>query len=45
VVLRERGPLGPLMLARVEHLEAIGALGPGEREEEVVIVRGRTTAA
>jgi release factor glutamine methyltransferase len=45
VVLRERGPLGPLMLARVEHLEAIGALRPGEREEEVVIVRGRKRAA
>ena len=41
VIARERGPLGPLMLERVEHLEAIGALAPGEREEEVVIVRGR----
>ena len=41
VVARERGPLGPLMLARVEQLEASGALKPGEREEDVVIVRGR----
>jgi release factor glutamine methyltransferase len=41
VPVRERGPLGPLMLARVEQLEASGALRPGEREEEVVIVRGR----
>jgi release factor glutamine methyltransferase len=41
VVARERGPLGPLMLARVEQLEASGALEPGEREEDVVIVRGR----
>jgi release factor glutamine methyltransferase len=41
VPLRERGPLGPLMLARVEQLEASGALKPGEREEELVIVRAR----
>jgi release factor glutamine methyltransferase len=41
VVARQRGPLGPLMLARVDQLEASGALKPGEREEEVVIVRGR----
>jgi release factor glutamine methyltransferase len=41
VPVRERGPLGPLMLARVEQLEASGALKPGEREEDVVIVRGR----
>jgi release factor glutamine methyltransferase len=45
VPVRERGPLGPLMLARVEQLEASGALRPGEREEEVVIVRGRKPAA
>jgi release factor glutamine methyltransferase len=41
VPVRERGPLGPLMLARLEQLEASGALAPGEREEELVIVRGR----
>jgi release factor glutamine methyltransferase len=41
VPVRSRGPLGPLMLARVEQLEARGALKPGEREEELVIVRGR----
>lgn len=41
VPVRERGPLGPLMLARVEQLEASGALEPGEREEELVIVRAR----
>jgi release factor glutamine methyltransferase len=41
VPVRERGPLGPLMLARVEQLEASGALAPGEREEELVIVRAR----
>jgi release factor glutamine methyltransferase len=40
VVARERGPLGPLMLARVDQLEASGALKPGEREEDVVVIRG-----
>jgi release factor glutamine methyltransferase len=44
VPVRSRGPLGPLMLARVEQLEASGALKPGEREEELVIVRGRKPA-
>jgi release factor glutamine methyltransferase len=44
VPVRERGPLGPLMLARVAQLEASGALKPGEREEELVIVRGRRPA-
>jgi hypothetical protein len=29
------------MLSRVAQLEASGALKPGEREEELVIVRGR----
>jgi release factor glutamine methyltransferase len=41
VPVRSRGPLGPLMLARVEQLEASGALAPGEREEDLAIVRGR----
>jgi release factor glutamine methyltransferase len=45
VVASERGPLGPLMLERVEHLESIGALRPGEREEEVAVVRGRKSPA
>jgi release factor glutamine methyltransferase len=40
VVARHPGPLGPLMSARVEHLEASGLVEPGEREEEVLIVRG-----
>jgi release factor glutamine methyltransferase len=44
VVARHRGPLGPLMLARVEQLEASGALQPGEREEDLVIIRGRKPA-
>jgi release factor glutamine methyltransferase len=44
VVARRRGPLGPLMSARVQALEERGLLRPGQREEEVVIVRGRAPA-
>jgi release factor glutamine methyltransferase len=43
VVARERGPLGPLLSARAEQLERSGALRPGQREEDVVVVRGRAT--
>jgi release factor glutamine methyltransferase len=45
VVFRRRGALGPLMRARVEHLEAQGLLGAGRREEEVVVIRGRAPFA
>jgi release factor glutamine methyltransferase len=41
VAQRRRGPLGPLMLARVDDLERRGALEPGQREEEVVVIEGR----
>jgi release factor glutamine methyltransferase len=41
VISRRRGPLGPLMSARVQALEQRGLLAPGQREEEVVIIRGR----
>jgi release factor glutamine methyltransferase len=41
VVLRRRGPLGPLMRERVAHLEAARLLAPGCREEDVVVVRAR----
>lgn len=41
VLVRERGPLGPLLSARAPALEARGLLRPGEREEDLVIVRGR----
>jgi release factor glutamine methyltransferase len=44
VALRRRGPLGPLMHARVRHLEAQGLLRPGQRDEEVVVIRGRAPA-
>ena len=38
---RQRGPLGPLMNDRRAHLEAVGLLEPGRREEDVLVVRGR----
>ena len=40
VLERRRGPLGPLLTARAPLLEARGLLAPGEREEDVVVVRG-----
>ena len=43
-VARRRGPLGPLMTARVQALEADGLLAPGQRHEDVVIIRGRKPA-
>jgi release factor glutamine methyltransferase len=39
VLERRRGALGPLLSARAPLLEARGMLAPGEREEDVVIVR------
>jgi release factor glutamine methyltransferase len=39
VVARRRGPLGPIVAARAELLERRGALAPGQREEELVVVR------
>jgi len=45
VVRRRRGPLGPLMAGRREHLEARGLLAPGQREEEVLVIRGRRPLA
>jgi release factor glutamine methyltransferase len=40
VAVRHHGPLGPLLRARAPALEARGLLAPGQRDEEVVIVRG-----
>jgi release factor glutamine methyltransferase len=40
-----RGPLGPILRRRAPVLEARGLLEPGEREEDVVIVRGRVPVA
>jgi release factor glutamine methyltransferase len=39
VAARHHGPLGPLLRARAPLLEARGVLAPGEREEDVVVVR------
>jgi len=44
IVVRRRGPLGPLLRERAEDLWATGALEPGSLEEEIVIVRGRRPA-
>jgi release factor glutamine methyltransferase len=44
VLARRRGPLGPVSTARVETLERRGLLAPGEREEELVVVRGLASA-
>jgi release factor glutamine methyltransferase len=41
VVARHRGPLGPLMRDRADHLRARGVLAPGQTEEEVVVIAGR----
>jgi release factor glutamine methyltransferase len=41
---RARGPLGPLMTANRELLEARGMLRPGEDEEEVHVIRARRPA-
>jgi release factor glutamine methyltransferase len=38
---QQRGPLGPLMNGRRDHLEAVGLLEPTQREEDVLVVRGR----
>jgi release factor glutamine methyltransferase len=43
VVARERGPLGPLMGRRRAHLETCRMLAPGQREEDVLVVRGRNS--
>jgi release factor glutamine methyltransferase len=44
VLERRRGPLGPLLAARAKELERCGILAPGEREEDLVIVRARMPA-
>jgi release factor glutamine methyltransferase len=45
VVERRRGPLGRLLAARVEQLEARGVLRPGEREEDIVVIRAQASAS
>jgi release factor glutamine methyltransferase len=40
VAYRERGAFGPLMTDMAERLEERGLIADGQREEEVVVVRG-----
>jgi release factor glutamine methyltransferase len=44
VVLRHRGPLGPLLEARTADLERMELLRPGERTEDVAVLAGRLAA-
>jgi release factor glutamine methyltransferase len=44
VLERRRGALGPLLAARAPQLEARGLLRPGQREEELLIVRAGARA-
>jgi release factor glutamine methyltransferase len=39
VIVRQRGPLGPLLSARTDALEERGLIPPGEHEEDVVVIR------
>lgn len=43
VVARMRQPFGPVMRARARWFERQGLIGPGERDEELVVVRGERT--
>lgn len=45
VAARHHGPLGPILTARAPALEERGLLAPGQRDEDVVIVRGRVPVA
>ena len=45
VAARRRGHLGPLMRARVRHLEDHALLEPGTRDEDVAVLRGQATGA
>jgi release factor glutamine methyltransferase len=44
VVTRRIEPFGPVMTARAEMLEARGLVAPGQRYEELVVVRGHAPA-
>lgn len=41
VSARQRGRLGPLLRARADRLERQGLLAPGQRDEELVVIRAR----
>lgn len=41
VAFRQRGPLGPVVTSRARLLEQRGLLAEGQRDEEIVVIRGR----
>jgi release factor glutamine methyltransferase len=43
VLARRRGPLGPIAGGRADMLQTRGLLRAGEREEELLVIRGRRT--
>jgi release factor glutamine methyltransferase len=45
VAASRRGPLGPVVSGRAMLLEARGLLAPGQRHEDMVVIRGRRTYA
>ena len=45
ILVRHRGPLGPLLRERAPELWAAGTLPHGSLEEEMVILRGRRPLA
>ena len=45
VVARRHEPFGPLMRARAADLRQRGLIAPGQRHDELVVVRGRVPAA
>lgn len=45
IAARHVGELGPLMEGRRQHLESRGMLAPGQRREEVLVLRGRAPHA
>jgi release factor glutamine methyltransferase len=45
VIARRQEPFGPVMLGRAGRLEARGVIRPGQRHEELVVVRADRPAA
>jgi release factor glutamine methyltransferase len=45
VAASEHGPLGPVLTARAPLMEQRGLIAPGQREEDVVVVRGQAPVA
>ncbi|MGK5629986.1 methyltransferase [Streptomyces sp. URMC 123] len=45
IVARRRQPFGPVLLSRADWLERRGLIEPGQREEELVVIRADRTPA